>query len=152
MTSALVFVDTNVLVYAHDANAEAKQAAAAGLLTSLWNSRRGRISAQVLAELHAVLLRKFGLPLDVVATVGRSYRVWCAVDTTPALIEQAVEQMRHYRLSFFDSLIVAAGLTSGATVLLSEDFATGQEYHGMHTVNPFSPGFSARDLGLAAVP
>jgi predicted nucleic acid-binding protein len=47
-----IFVDTNILVYAHDADAGEKHAAAALAVADLWESRNGIISTQVLQELY----------------------------------------------------------------------------------------------------
>lgn len=53
------FVDTNVLVYAHDADAGARHAMAKALLTKLWDNRSGSLSTRVLQEFYAVVTRKF---------------------------------------------------------------------------------------------
>ena len=58
------FVDTNVLVYAHDADAGARHTTAKALLTELWDNRNGSLSTQVLQEFYAVLTRKFRPRLD----------------------------------------------------------------------------------------
>ena len=57
------FVDTNVLVYAHDASDVARQPIAAQLLDELWRTREGLLSTQVLTEFYAVVTRKFDPPL-----------------------------------------------------------------------------------------
>jgi predicted nucleic acid-binding protein len=43
-----VFVDTNVLVDAHDASETARQPTAQSLLAELWRTRTGALSTQVL--------------------------------------------------------------------------------------------------------
>ncbi len=42
------FVDTNVLVYAHDVDAGGKHARAQTLIAQLWQTREGVLSTQVL--------------------------------------------------------------------------------------------------------
>ena len=54
----LVFVDTNVLVYARDAAAGEKQSRAAAWMVYLWRGRTGRVSFQVLQEYYVTLTRK----------------------------------------------------------------------------------------------
>jgi predicted nucleic acid-binding protein len=49
------FVDTNVLVYAHNRSETRKQAIAEALLDDLWQSRAGTLSTQVL---QGVLYRR----------------------------------------------------------------------------------------------
>jgi predicted nucleic acid-binding protein len=72
--TALVFVDTNVLVYQLDSREPAKQLRARGWLDYLWAARTGRISSQVLQELYVTVTRKLepGLELDAARKVVRS--------------------------------------------------------------------------------
>jgi predicted nucleic acid-binding protein len=58
-TARLTFVDTNVLVYAHDRSEKVKQPIARALLEELWATRTGALSTQVLQEFYAVATRKF---------------------------------------------------------------------------------------------
>lgn len=60
----LVFVDTNILVYAHDASEEEKQTIAKALIDELWESEQGALSTQVLQEFYVVATRKFEPPLS----------------------------------------------------------------------------------------
>ena len=62
------FVDTNILMYAHDTSAGAKHERAKALVEELWRDRTGVVSTQVLQELAVNLRRKAGRPLDVKAT------------------------------------------------------------------------------------
>src|SRR5262245_66633678 len=75
--TALVFVDTNVLVYVLDSTEPGKQRAAAEWLDALWQERAARISWQVLIEFYNNVARK--LP-DVSASVARlmveTYMTW----------------------------------------------------------------------------
>jgi predicted nucleic acid-binding protein len=50
--SGETFVDTNVLIYAHDADAGRKHEIAATLLGELWRERTGVLSAQVVQEFY----------------------------------------------------------------------------------------------------
>ncbi len=58
------FVDTNVLVYAHDRSAGTKHARARALLEELWDGRDGCLSVQVLQEFFVAVTRKVPRPLD----------------------------------------------------------------------------------------
>lgn len=66
--SARYFVDTNVLIYAHDTSAGAKHERAQKLVEELWRDRSGVVSTQILQELSVNLRRKAGRPLDAEAT------------------------------------------------------------------------------------
>jgi predicted nucleic acid-binding protein len=62
------FVDTNILMYAHDASAGAKHERAKALLEALWRDPTGVVSTQVLQDLSVNLRKKAGRPIDVKAT------------------------------------------------------------------------------------
>lgn len=58
------FVDTNVLVYAHDISAGAKHQKARDLLVDLWETEQGCLSIQVLQEFYVTVTRKVAHPLS----------------------------------------------------------------------------------------
>ena len=66
------FVDTNVLVYAHDVTAGDKHSRARALVEELWDTREGCLSVQVLQELFVTTTRKIPKPLDAAAAAARS--------------------------------------------------------------------------------
>src|ERR1035441_5264528 len=86
-----VFVDTNILIYAHDADAKSKNDLAKRALSELWNQRTGVLSMQVLQEFYINVTRKISSPLpkDQARKVVSSYALWC-VETTPAEISAGV--------------------------------------------------------------
>ena len=135
------FVDTNVMVYAHDRSAGVKHKAAQTLLEELWNSGRGVLSTQVLQEFCVNLRRKAGhpLPTDEIRRLIQDYSSWEIVVNTPASILQALEVEARYKISFWDALIIQAAEISGAATLYSEDLADGQNYGSVRVVNPFRP-------------
>ncbi|HPF26539.1 MAG TPA: hypothetical protein P5528_12730 [Steroidobacteraceae bacterium] len=59
----LVFVDSNVLIYAHDADAGNKRHRARDRLQSPWSARYGRVSIQVLQEFYVNATRKLTTPI-----------------------------------------------------------------------------------------
>jgi len=132
------FVDTNILVYAHDRSAGTKHQRARLLLEQLWDSGQGVLSTQVLQELCINLRRKVSrpLPIDEVRLLIRDYSTWEVVTNTPESILQALEIEARYKTSFWDALILQAAESSGASVLYSEDLATGQRYREIRVVDP----------------
>ncbi len=58
------FVDTNVLIYAHDVDAKAKHEVAKSVLVELWSQRTGVLSLQVLQEFYVNVTRKIATPLS----------------------------------------------------------------------------------------
>ena len=66
-----------------------------------------------------------------------SYAVWC-IDTTPGEVLTAFQIEDASKIGFWDALIVAAALKSGATRILSEDLNPGQAIAGIRIENPFA--------------
>jgi predicted nucleic acid-binding protein len=132
------FVDTNILMYAHDTSAGAKHDRAKALLEELWRDRTGVVSTQVLQELSVNLRRKAGRPLDVKATreIAADYLTWQVVVNGGESILDALELEVRYQISFWDALVVQAAQASGAEVLYSEDLSDGQTYGSVRVINP----------------
>jgi predicted nucleic acid-binding protein len=133
------FVDTNILIYAHDRSAGLKHERARQLVERLWTSGQGVLSTQVLQELCINLRRKIARPLAVeeIRQLVQDYLSWEIVVNAPASVLQALAIEARYKMSFWDSLILQAAESSGAAILYSEDFATGQKYGAVQVVNPF---------------
>jgi len=131
------FVDTNILVYAHDFKQGPKHGRARALLEKLWDSGEGVISTQVLQEL-CVTLRRAAQPLSIsgIRQMVLDYSSWQVVVNTPESVLQALDIETRYQISFWDALIVQAATISGAAVLYSEDLADGQAYGSVKVVNP----------------
>jgi predicted nucleic acid-binding protein len=136
--SGKCFVDTNILVYAHDRSAGVKHQRAQRLLEQLWDSGQGVLSTQVLQELCINLRRKIShpLPVDELRLLIRDYATWEVVTNTSESVLQALDIELRYKTSFWDALILQAAESSGATILYTEDLATGQRYRTVQVVNP----------------
>lgn len=132
------FIDTNVLIYAHDTRAGAKREVAKAILAELWAGRTGALSLQVLQEFYVNVTRKIPSPLpkNVARVVVESYSSWC-VETTPSDISTAFRIEDAARIGFWDALIVASAVRIGATRILSEDLNAGQRIAGIPVENPF---------------
>jgi len=132
------FVDTNILVYAHDATQGVRHERAQALVEKLWESGDGIISTQVLQELCLNLRRKTTRPLSKEETrkLLEDYSTWDVVVNTAESVLQALDFESRYQISFWDALIVQAATGCEATVLYSEDLADGQNYGAVRVVNP----------------
>lgn len=137
----VVFVDTNILVYAHDLSEEVRRPIAQAVLEDLWSRQSGALSAQVLQEFYVVATRKFEPPLtrrrsrEIVA----AYAEWPLVQIDAALILAASDLEERHTLSFWDALIIESARRAGAKRLLSEDLQTGRRLGGIKIENPFAP-------------
>lgn len=140
--SARFFVDTNILMYAHDTTAGEKHARAKRLLEQLWETRAGVVSIQVLQELAVNLRRKAKRPLDAKATreVVSDYLAWQVVVNGGDSILEALELEARYQVSFWDALIIQAAHAAGAETLYSEDLSDGQLYGTVRVENPLTDG------------
>ena len=136
----LTFVDTNVLVYAHDRSETRKQPLAQALLQELWASRTGALSMQVLQEFYVVATRKFDPPMSRRAAreIVALYAAWPLVQVDLALILVASELEERHKLSFWDALVVEAARRADATRIVTEDLQAGRHIGGVRIENPFS--------------
>jgi predicted nucleic acid-binding protein len=134
-----LFVDTNILVYAHDRDAGAKHETASERVAELWRGEQSpSISVQVLQELYVNVVRK-GVSDDIARELVNDYMTWRVINNTAALLTSAIECRELWQLSLWDGLIIAAAQAAGATTLWSEDLNAGQRYGNVIVVNPLRP-------------
>lgn len=141
-TGSIVFVDTNVLLYAEDRADERKHRAARDWLRALWVARCGRLSSQVLHEFYVNATRKLTPPMpagDARAEIRR-YQRWQPWPVDHATVEAAWAVESRHGLHYWDALMVAAAQQQGCDLLLTEDLQAGQQFDGVTIVNPFLVG------------
>ena len=138
-SGGLTFVDTNVLVYAHDRSETRKQPLATALLEGLWASRTGALSTQIIQEFYVVATRKFDPPMSRRAAreIVALYGTWPLVQLDLALILTASRLEERHKLSFWDALVVEAARRAGATRIVTEDLGGGRRIGGVRIENPF---------------
>jgi predicted nucleic acid-binding protein len=131
------FFDTNVLIYADDRAAPAKQRRALELVTEHRRARTGVVSLQVLQEYFVTVTAK--LRVDA-AIARRKVELLAEFDVAVpevADILAAIDLHRLHGFSFWDALILRAAKQAGCGVLFSEDMQDAQEIDGLKVVNPF---------------
>lgn len=138
--SGKCFVDTDILIYAHDRSAGAKHMRAQMLLEKLWDCGWGIVSTQVLEELCTQLCSNVSHPLSVeeASLLIRDYCSWEVVARTPASVLDALEIVTRLKIPFLDALILEAAERSGASVIYSEHLATVPRYGAIQIVNPLA--------------
>ncbi|HKW62945.1 MAG TPA: PIN domain-containing protein [Candidatus Acidoferrum sp.] len=136
--SGKVFVDTNILVYAHDLTQGTKHERAQALVQTLWESGDGIVSTQVLQELCINLRRKSTRPASLNETrkLIEDYSKWHIVVNTAESVLQALDFESRYQISFWDALIIQAATSCEADIVYSEDLSDGQTYGAVRVVNP----------------
>jgi predicted nucleic acid-binding protein len=144
--SARAFVDTNILVYAHDRLAGPKHLQARQLVGELWNSGGGILSTQVLQEFSLNVRRKVKHPLSMIEVrkAIEDYLSWEIVVNDGASILEALEIEQRFQVSFWDALIIQAAESAGADVVYSEDLSHRQKYRSLQVINPFLEGATHR--------
>ena len=142
-------IDTNVLVYPHQAGDPAKSARALAVITVLEEAQNAALPAQVLAERANVALKKLRPPMPpslVLAQVERLARMFPVLPLSPEIILEAIRGVRDHGLSYYDAQIWAVARLGQVATILSEDFNTGAAIEGVTFVNPFAPDFVLDDL------
>ena len=134
------FLDTNVFVYSLDKSSPAKQKRATQLVREAAATGKGIVSYQVVQEFFSVALRGFADVMSIAEAeqyLGTVFRPMLAVQSSQALLADALRLYERYRLSWYDSLIVAAALEAECGVLYSEDMHHGQTFGDLRIDNPF---------------
>jgi predicted nucleic acid-binding protein len=137
--SVVTFVDSNILIYAHDLDAGEKRERAVTRLQALWETGTGRLSVQVLQEFYVNATRKLATPVarSTAREVIKTYGVWVPRATTVETVTRATNIAEFAQLSFWDALIVASAEEVGAEEILSEDLNDRQVIAGIRIINPF---------------
>lgn len=142
------FLDTNVLVYADDRAAPAKQRRALELVAEHRRAGTGVVSLQVLQEYFVTATRKLGVDA---AVARRKVELLAELDVAVPDVTDvlgAIDLHRLHGVSFWDALVLRAAKQSGCSVLLTEDLQDEREIDGLRIVNPFrSPPAKAHENG-----
>jgi predicted nucleic acid-binding protein len=135
------FVDTNILVYAHDKDAGSKIEIAQELIAGLWEARAGCVSVQVLQELFVSLTRKVAplLPVPAATAQIEDLVAWTVHAPGSRDVLSAIDLGERAGISFWDAMILTSARSLGCRVVYSEDLNAGQTYDGVLVVNPFAP-------------
>ena len=143
--SAVAFVDSNILIYAHDLDAGVKRERAVAKLRELWEFGTGRLSIQVLQEFYVNATLKLNTPVahSTAREIIQTYSVWIHHATTIETVTRATEISDLARISFWDALIVASAEEVDADELLSEDLSDGQSIGSIKVVNPLKAAASS---------
>jgi predicted nucleic acid-binding protein len=138
MPAGKAFLDANILVYAQDRDSPAKRRRSREVIAALAEAATGVISTQVLQEFYVAATRKLGVAPLAAKGVMQTFKVFEIVQTSPDLIEQAIDCSVLNGVSFWDALIVVAAAASGCTIVYSEDLNPGQTIQGVRIENPLA--------------
>lgn len=132
------FVDTNILVYAHDPGDPEKQSVARKAL--LEHAEQLVLSTQILSELYTVLTRPVGLsmlPTDARAIV-EELSAYPVIPLDAGLVLDAIDISLEAKVSYWDGLVVAAARSAGCELVMTEDLSHGATIAGVRIESPFA--------------
>ncbi len=134
--NGLAFADTNIWLYAFIRGQSAEKTPVA---QSIISNRRFIISTQVISEVCVNLVRKasFSEPQirELIAAFFQNHTVILPNEETLLAASRLREQ---HGLAYWDSLLISAALSAGATQFYSEDMQDGRVFEGrLQIVNPF---------------
>ncbi len=135
--NARSFFDTNILVYADDKRAGAKQSRAIDLVAEHRHDGTGVVSLQVLQEYFVTVTRKLNVDSSL---ARRKVEILSEFDVVAPEVDDilaAIDLHRLHGFSFWDALVLRSAQQAGCRVLLTEDFQDGREIDGIQIVNPF---------------
>ena len=132
------FFDTNILVYADDKAAPAKQRRALDLVAEHRRARTGVVSLQVLQEYFVTVTRKLRVDPQVARRKVELIAEFDVAAPEVADILAAIDLHRLHGFSFWDALVLRAAKQAGCSVLFSEDMQETREIDGLRIVNPFN--------------
>jgi len=135
--SARSFFDTNVLIYADDQAAPAKQRRALDLVAEHRLAGTGVVSLQVLQEYFVTVTRKLHVDPRVARRKVELLAEFDVAAPDVGDILAAIDLHRLHGFSFWDALVVRAAKQSGCRVVFSENMQEAREIDGVHIVNPF---------------
>ena len=137
--TAREFVDTNILVYAHDTTAGSKRDRAVTLLEGLASDRRISLSVQVLQEFFVTVTRKLPNPLTVAEAAAIVADLSTAPTHAPGGVDvlAAISLHRALDVSFWDAMVIRSASEMHCSILWSEDLSHGRNYDGVEIRNPF---------------
>jgi len=132
-----IFIDTSLLVNTLDRKDKAKQKEARAILKRIVDSHQAVLSTQVVQEFYVVATSKLKADPVLVRNIVHNFRNMEIVNNDLGLVEQAIDISVLSRLSFWDSLIVAAAEKANCEFVFSEDLSAGQTYRGVKILDPF---------------
>ena len=134
--------DTNVYVYALDADEPVKQVKALELFDRLvLQSADTVLIWQVAGEFLSQLRRWESAgrltPEEVQATFRRFSAMFPLRAPSAGIFQISFDLRSRFSLSHWDSMLLAACKEAGVTTLYSEDMDSGTDYDGLAIINPF---------------
>lgn len=137
-TTAMRFVDTNILLYS--VSTAAAEQGKAQIALEILNERDLALSVHVLQEFYVQATRESKtdrLTHEQATALVEAYLRFTVQNTTVALMQAALETKHRFRISYWDAAVIEAARTLACDTVLSEDLSHRQDYDGVRVENPF---------------
>ena len=133
------FLDTNVLVYAHDRSAGEKYRRALHLLEQVTTQESAALSIQVLQEFFVTVTTKLPKPMPVQDAAAIVSDLGALPTHAPDVTDvvAAIDIHDRLRVSFWDAMILRSASVLGCAVVWSEDLTHKRRYDDLEVRNPF---------------
>jgi predicted nucleic acid-binding protein len=133
------FIDTNILVYAHDLSTGKKHYLACNLIDGMQSKKVCCSSIQVMQEFHVTVTQKIKRPMTIDQSIAilADLSKWKIHTPGSEDVLAAIAIQQRYQLSYWDAMIVHSALVCNCERLYSEDFSHGRIIEGVIVVNPF---------------
>ena len=133
------FIDTNILVYAHDATAGFKHKVSKKIIEETWDNKTGCISIQVLQEFYVTVTQKVPRPMEksTALEIIQGLQYWKIHEPKTDDVYRAIEIQQRYKTSFWDAMILQSARFLECKEIWTEDLNPGQLYNNVLIVNPF---------------
>ena len=133
-----LFLDTNVVIYGLDPRDRPKQARALAWLKAAAEANSLTISPQVAAEARSVAVTKLKIRAEDAAQAILNLLPWCTAPFGPDEVRRALALQARWRLSWWDSLIIASALSARCSHLVTEDGQSAPVIEGLKLIDPFA--------------
>lgn len=134
----MVFIDTNVWVYALSGQDHAKRDVAIDLIARSFRDDMICVSSQVLKEFANFAFKKTRKSAAQINAILDKIGSYAFVADTRELVSDAVTGKEKWQVGFYDAMLLAAANKAGCAVVYTEDLNDGQRYDGVVARNPFA--------------
>lgn len=132
-----LFLDSNVAIYVLDPLDPAKQARSLAWLKAAASKNLLTISPQVCAEARNAAVKKLKMSVKDAHDAVLELLQWCTAPYGADEIRVAMQLEQRWRLSWWDSLLIASALGAGCTHFLTEDGQSTPVIEGLRFIDPF---------------
>ena len=133
----MVFIDTNVWVYALSPQDHVKRNTAVDIIAKSYRDDIICVSSQVLKEFANFAFKKTRKSAGEINAALLKIGSYSFVADTRELIAEGVTGTEAWQVGFYDALVIAAANKAGCSILYTEDLNDGQKYGNVMAVNPF---------------